>query len=85
VQEQRQHSTLMFHDKSKQSDAPFYGQHTKVRIEIHSRDEFDMSIKANTLRFQPILNVKNDEALGVLSAIEWMWDIKFKQVIFSLN
>jgi len=30
--------------------------------------------------FQPLVDVKVGEALGLLAALEWMWELDFQQV-----
>lgn len=49
------------------------------------RDEFQMFMGANVLWFQPITHFSIGEAMSLLSAIKWMHELNFKQVIFSLD
>jgi len=44
-----------------------------------------MFIGAKTLWFRPILEVNNGDILGLLSAFKWIWDMKFKQIVFTLD
>jgi hypothetical protein len=49
------------------------------------RDEFGMYMGAKSMWFQPLMDVRIGEAVGLLSAIEWMQELEFKQVVFSLD
>jgi len=44
-----------------------------------------MFLGVNTLWLQPILNVKEGEVSGLLASIDWMHELEFNKVIFTLD
>jgi hypothetical protein len=66
-------------------DASFSKPLNKVGIGMCLRDEFGMYMGAKTMWFQPLMDVRIGEVVGLLSVIERVQELEFKQVVFSLD
>ncbi|MCH99278.1 cytochrome P450, partial [Trifolium medium] len=66
-------------------DASFSVQHNKVGIGMCIRDDQGRFVLAKTEWISPILDVDIGEALGLLSALNWVHDLRLKDVDFELD
>jgi ribonuclease HI len=66
-------------------DAAFSNQHNRVGIGMCIRDEMGAFVLAKTEWFNPICEVHIGEALGLLSALNWVHELQLGPVDFELD
>ncbi|PNY03840.1 cytochrome p450 [Trifolium pratense] len=66
-------------------DASFSKQHNKVGIGICIRDDQGRFVLAKTEWLSPITDVDIGEALGLLSALNWVHELQLENVDFELD
>jgi hypothetical protein len=66
-------------------DAAFFKESNQVGIRICIRDDQGRLVKARTSWWMPLLNVSEEEALGLLYAIRWAKEQKFNNVNFEVD
>lgn len=66
-------------------DSGFHQNLGLTSVDYCLQDEDGNFIKAFTVRFNPILTVKEEEARGLLHALSWVKDLGIQNVIFELD
>jgi len=65
--------------------AAFSMYHIRVGMRIYLRDEFDLFVGDKTTWLQSVMEVRLGEAIALLKALEWIKELGFQDVIFSLD
>ncbi|KAK2439121.1 hypothetical protein QL285_023824 [Trifolium repens] len=66
-------------------DVSFSSVYNRVGIDICIRDEFGACVLAKYEQFTPLCDVKIDETLRLLSALNWVHELNLSLVDFELN